>query len=121
MSGKRKITFAKLKQLGPLSAIEAFQATLAPVEGAGYRIFLRRNETDYEVVSDDDLSQVYFPSFDQLVARLIESGAVCHLIIIDAVGLISSASSSKDHQSQSRSRLLLPPPRRGQTQPRAGG
>ncbi len=102
MSGKRKITFAELKQLGPLSAIEVFQATLAPVEGAGYRIFLRRNEVDYEVVSDDDSSQVYFPSFDQLVARLIESGAVCHRIIIDAVSLVSA---SKFHSQHPWSRL----------------
>lgn len=87
MSNRKQITFAELAQLGKLSAVELFQATLCPVEGAGYRIFLHRNGVDYQVVGEGD--QTYFPSFEQLIQRLLDSGVVCHRMIVDAVSMVS--------------------------------
>lgn len=91
MHHRPQITLDQLEMFQRHARVVLFEATLAPVAGAGYRVFLHGRGIEYEVVYGVGETAVYFPDFLPLLDRLVRSGVISHRVVVDAVGLMSGS------------------------------
>lgn len=101
-SRKRKITLEELEKCAPARLLDIYLATLVAVEGAGYRVYLSRKGTEYEVVSQTDGVAIYFPDLKEILARLMALQVISHTITLDVIGLING---SRYHNAEQTPRL----------------